>query len=194
MRRLLLCLTAVLVLSGCGGATAPQGPASTTTPTAAPTATPTSASVPASPSASATRAPTVPTRLRLGDIDAAVVPIELDGTSLTPPADPSVVGWWGRRAGAAHGTTLLTGHTVHDGGGTFDDLEDTPLGTRARVDGHVYRVRSVEVIPKEELARRAEVLFDQGGPPRLVLVTCEDYDPDTGHYASNVVVVATPVG
>ena len=30
----------------------------------------------------------------------------------------------GRRAGAAHGTTLLTGHTVHDGGGTFEQTFD----------------------------------------------------------------------
>ena len=44
------------------------------------------------------------------------------------------------------------------------------------------------MISKEELAKRAPVLFTETGPPKLVLVTCEDYQPATGHYASNVVV------
>jgi predicted small lipoprotein YifL len=195
MKRLLLCLTALaalVVLVGCGG-TAPErdplasgplppGPASTTPAAIARTA-------PAPEAAP----PTVPTRLRLGAIDARVVPLALDGSVLTPPDDPHVLGWWGRRAGAPHGTTLLTGHTVHDGGGTFDDLERTPVGGHADVGGHSYRVTSVAVISKEQLARRAPALFAQTGRPRLVLVTCEDYDKATGHYASNVVVRLTPV-
>ena len=82
---------------------------------------------------------------------------------------------------------------MHDGGGTFDDLEDTPLGSRARLSGHAYEVTSVEVISKDQLARRAPALFAQTGRPKLVLVTCEDYDPTTGHYASNVVVTSKPV-
>jgi hypothetical protein len=131
--------------------------------------------------------------LRLGHIDAPVVPLELTGSALTPPDDPSVLGWWGKRAGSRHGTTLLTGHTVHDGGGTFDDLELTPLGARAHLNGHVYEVTSVEVVSKEELAHRARALFAQTGRPNLVLVTCEDYDPATGHYASNVVATLDPV-
>jgi Sortase domain len=165
--------------------------ASTASASPSATATPT----PSAPETSTTpsRAPVVPTRLRLGDIDAPVIPIELEGTSLTPPPDPDVLGWWGRRAGARHGTTLLTGHTVHTGGGTFDDLELTPVGQLAHVNGFTYRVTSVEVISKDALARRAPKLFSQTGPPKLVLVTCEDYDPATGHYASNVVVVLEPV-
>ena len=66
------------------------------------------------------------------------------------------------------------------------------MGARARVSGHEYQVRSVEVISKEALARRAPALFAQTGRPKLVLVTCEDYDRTTGHYASNVLVVLTP--
>jgi len=130
--------------------------------------------------------------LRLGDITAPVVPITLAGSSLTPPNDPQVLGWWGKRAGAQRGTTLLTGHTVHDGGGTFDDLEHTTIGALAHINGHSYEVKSVSVISKDELAERAPVLFAQTGRPKLVLVTCEDYNPATGHYASNVVVVLNP--
>jgi sortase (surface protein transpeptidase) len=83
---------------------------------------------------------------------------------------------------------------VHDGGGTFDDLELTSLSERARVNDHSYEVTSVEVISKDALAKRAPALFVQTGRPHLVLVTCEDYDPATGHYTSNVVVTLDPVG
>ena len=192
MKRLLLCLTALLVLSGCADATAQREPLASSTPSSAPasampvagtTGTATSKAVP----------PTVPTRLRLDDIHAPVVPLELSGTTLTPPDDPSVLGWWGKRAGARQGTTLLTGHTVHDGGGKFDDLEHTAVGAHARLSGHSYEVTSVKVISKDELAKRAPALFAQTGRPKLVLVTCEDYDSATGHYASNVVVTLEPV-
>ena len=49
------------------------------------------------------------------------------------------------------------------------------------------------MISKENLAHRATALFAQTGPPKLVLVTCENYDRSTGHYASNVVVTLDPV-
>ena len=47
-------------------------------------------------------------------------------------------------------------------------------------NGHTYQVTSVEVISKDELAQRAPALFAQTGRPKLVLVTCEDYDRDNG--------------
>lgn len=184
MKRLLLCLTVLLALSGCGYATAQREPLSSNASTSASSVAPSeSASVP----------PTAPTRLRLGDIKAPVVPLEMTGSALTPPDDPNVLGWWGKPAGAKHGTTLLTGHTVHDGGGTFDDLELTSLGERAHVNGHSYEVTSVNVVSKDKLAKRAPALFAQTGDPKLALVTCEDYNPATGHYASNVVVTLDPV-
>jgi Sortase domain len=136
--------------------------------------------------------PVRPTSFRLWKFDAPVVPLHLSGSELVPPADPSVLGWWGKRAGAPTGTTLLTGHTVHTGGGELDDLELTPVGSTARVSGVVYEVESVDVISKTELARRSPELFSQDGEPKLVVVTCEGYDSTTGEYADNVVVTATP--
>ena len=53
-----------------------------------------------------------------------------------------------------------------------------------------YSVSRVVVLGKGDLARRAERLFDQGVPGRLVLVTCEDWNGV--EYLSNVVVTATP--
>src|SRR5262245_38015762 len=137
--------------------------------------------------------PRTPERLRLWKFDAPVIPIELVGETLTPPDDPTVLGWWGQPAGSERGTTLLVGHTVSTGGGTFDDLEDTPVGEVANVSGVKYRVERVNVITKAQLANRASRLFDQAGDPKLVLVTCEGWDPATRTYSHNVVVVATPI-
>jgi sortase (surface protein transpeptidase) len=107
-----------------------------------------------------------------------------------PPDDPKTLGWWGSKVGARKGVTLLIGHTVHDGGGALDNLEDVPLGSTLRVSGVRYTVMSNRVISKAQLAKDATTLFSQTGSHRLVVVTCEDYVPATGHYLSNVVLIA----
>lgn len=125
-----------------------------------------------------------------------VVPLEMQGNALVPPSNPRVLGWWGRKAGAKQGATLLVGHTVHAaawktyGHGTLDNLEEVALGTAINVSGVKYTVTSNRIISKAALARRAPHLFSQRGSHRLVMVTCEDYDPATGEYDSNVVLVA----
>jgi len=129
-------------------------------------------------------------------LHARVLPIDVVGGVLTPPDDPTTVGWWreGALAGSASGTVVLTGHTVHDGGGAMDDLEQIQPRERVlltvRGTAVVYRVTRVVVLSKQALADRAQALFGQQGPERLVLVTCEDWN---GHeYESNVVVTARP--
>jgi LPXTG-site transpeptidase (sortase) family protein len=130
-------------------------------------------------------------------IDAPVLRIATDGTTLEPPPDPQDLGWWAQGAppGAAIGSALITGHTVHDGGGALDDLEMLRPGAEIRVrtmDGLIrYVAESVEVFDKDTIARKAPQLFSQQVDGRLVLVTCEDWD-GTG-YRSNVVVTAVPV-
>jgi LPXTG-site transpeptidase (sortase) family protein len=130
-------------------------------------------------------------------IDARVLPIVTRGRSLDPPADPQDLGWWseGTRSGATRGTALITGHTVHDGGGALDDLETISTGAEIRVrtaHGMIrYAADSVAVLDKDTITRRAPWLFSQEADGRLVLVTCEDWD-GTG-YRSNVVVTATPI-
>ena len=188
MKRLLVGLLAVVSLTACGGAaTEPlSSTASTQSEVDAPTVAPVPAAAPTAPAD-----PTTPTRLRLDEIDAPVVPLDLSGSTLVPPDDPTVLGWWGKDAGARHGVTLLVGHTVHTGGGDLDNLEDVPVGATARVSGVRYQVASVKVISKTALAEQAPRLFAQSGPHRLVVVTCEDYNPATGHYDANVVLTAT---
>jgi LPXTG-site transpeptidase (sortase) family protein len=142
--------------------------------------------------------PGVPRRVvieRLG-MDAPVVPIATTGDALTPPSDPQQLGWWsaGAPTGARLGSALVTGHTVHTGGGAMDNLERMRAGDRVTVytgRGTIpYDVRSVEVFGKGSVARHAKRLFSQEVRGRLVLVTCEDWDGT--RYLSNVVVVATP--
>src|SRR5262245_1413953 len=179
----------------------PEEPASATVSTAPDTATELPAT-PATPKADVPKpsqpvAPVVaertPEHLKLWKFDAPVIPVDLDGGTLVPPSDPTVLGWWGQPAGAARGATLLVGHTVSTGGGTLDDLEHTSVGKVANVSGVNYRVERVTVISKAQLAERAPKLFDQTGNAKLVVVTCEGYDSSTRTYDDNVVVVAKPV-
>lgn len=137
-----------------------------------------------------------PTRLLVPRlrVDAPVFPIPVDDGILLPPDDPRTLGWWsdGAQPGALRGAALITGHTVHSGGGAFDDLETLRKGDRVRVRtirGTVeYVVTGVTVYRKGRLARDAERVFSQTGPGRLVLVTCEDWN---GHsYDSNAIVFA----
>ena len=130
-------------------------------------------------------------------VDAPVVPIAAPGRVLVPPGNPQMLGWWddGAVPGAAHGGALITGHTVHTGGGAFDDLETLRPGDTVRVrtaKGPIrYEVTGVTVYRKASLARDAAKVFRQRGPGRLVLITCEDWNGTT--YLSNAVVFADPV-
>ncbi len=186
MKRLLIGLVTVAALTGCGSAVTEAHSSSEPQRDHRVAA----SSAPVAPAA---QAPSRPDHLRMAWIDAPVVPLDLSGSTLLPPADPTVLGWWGRKAGARHGVTLLVGHTVHTGGGDLDDLEHVRVGTVAKVDGHDYRVTANKVISKAALAKRAAHLFNQSGEHRLVVVTCEGYDPTTGHFDNNVVLTATPV-
>lgn len=142
--------------------------------------------------------PGAPERLEVPalGIDAPVIPIGAPGGVLTPPSDPQTLGWWadGAKPGARLGSALVTGHTVSTGGGAMDDLEQLQSGDRVwmRTDrGRIgYDVRTVVILGKGELAKRAQQVFDQDVRGRLVLITCEDWNGV--EYLSNVVVTATP--
>ncbi len=129
-------------------------------------------------------------------VRAHVTPIATRSGALTPPSDPRDVGWWsgGARPGAGTGAAVITGHTVHTGGGAFDDLDELQAGDRVVVmSGRrrvSYDVSSVRVLSRAELARQSSRIFARSGPGRLVLITCEDWDGAA--YRSNVVVTARP--
>jgi LPXTG-site transpeptidase (sortase) family protein len=147
-------------------------------------------------------APAVPTRLvvpALG-IRAPVQRIEVNALAvLDPPRNPRDVGWWQRsaRPGAGRGQTVLTGHTVHTGGGVMDRLGSMHRGQVVRVrtphGTMVYRTTRVVTWSKAELGRQAGAIFSQDRRGnRLVLITCSGW---TGSgYRDNVVVFARPLG
>ncbi|MFI6831862.1 class F sortase [Kribbella sp. NPDC050241] len=141
----------------------------------------------------------VPSRILLPQLalSARVIPIAAEAGVLTPPSNPRVVGWWsgGARPGDLLGSAVMTAHTVHTGGGAFDDLDQLRPGAIATVitsTGRItYVVTSVTNYPKRSLAKHAAELFDHNTQGRLVLVTCEDWNGTA--YLSNTVVIAKPV-
>ena len=146
--------------------------------------------------------PTPPTLLIVPAIglEAPVIPIEVDPDGvLHPPADVHEVGWWKRsaRPGSPTGQTLITGHTVHTGGGVMNRLGELRPGALVQVrtrSGLIdYRTTKVFVYTKAQLAENARRLFGQDRDHnRLVLVTCTGW---TGSdYTSNIIVFADPLG
>jgi LPXTG-site transpeptidase (sortase) family protein len=130
-------------------------------------------------------------------VDSQVIPISGQSGELLPPDDPQVLGWWqeGRGVGAESGSSVITGHTVHTGGGAFDHLGDLVAGDRIRVrtnSGWIgYVVQRSRIYSTATLARDAASIFDLGGPGRLVLITCSNFNGKI--YLSNSVVYAVPV-
>jgi LPXTG-site transpeptidase (sortase) family protein len=129
-------------------------------------------------------------------IRAPVVPLDAYGSTLSPPDDTGKVGWWrdGAMPGSARGSTVVTGHTVVNGDGVFDDLARLRTGDRLRLVTERgvlrYVVRTEGSYRRKALARRAPQVFSQAVGGRLVLVTCEDWNGEV--YLANHVVIATP--
>lgn len=133
-------------------------------------------------------------------LNAPIVPIDLrtDGV-LSPPADVSEVGWWtgSARPGATRGQTVVTGHTVHTGGGVMDRLGDLRPGALIQIktkNGTVeYAATKVFVYDRAQLAEnKDEVLGQDRDDYRLVLVTCINWNGR--FYESNVIVYADELG
>ena len=146
--------------------------------------------------------PSVPTLLIVPAIDlrAQIIPIDADTHHvLHPPADVSEVGWWrgSAKPGALTGQTLITGHTVHTGGGVMNRLGDLRPGAVVQVRTKLglveYRATKIFVYTKSELSKHANDLFGQDRVHnRLVLITCTGW---TGsEYTSNIIVLAEPLG
>lgn len=130
-------------------------------------------------------------------INVPVVPIQAASGVLTPPSNPQELGWWagGAQPGAERGSALITGHTVHTGGGALDNLNDLVRGNKVVVlTDHgklTYRVLRVVDFTKGRLADDAQRLFNQDSRGRLILITCSDWNGV--QYLSNTVVTAIAV-
>lgn len=215
---LAIALAASLLLSGCAAGAippdagaaasdervAPTPSASSTPPAALPAAAP---SIPLSDAGlgAAATAPTVPpVRVEVPSlgIDVSVAAESVDDTgALALPQNPDVASWyrWGPSPWSAEGATVIASHvdSLEYGLGQFARLPDATAGTRISVtaaDGRVadFEVQHVDLAEKDRIDWGQ--VFDRGGPARLVLITCGgEFDYDTGHYRSNVIVTAVPV-
>ncbi|MFT4008454.1 MAG: class F sortase [Nocardioidaceae bacterium] len=140
-----------------------------------------------------------PTEVRIPGlgIRVPVVPIQADGGVLVPPSNPRELGWWtgGAKPGAARGSAVITGHTVHTGGGALDKLKtlrpDDSVFVSTAKGTLRYDVRQVRDLTKDQLARQSADVFDNQVPGRLVLITCSGWDGRA--YLANTVVYADPV-
>jgi len=157
-----------------------------------------------------TQSPATPVAAQLGPDElsipslgvlAPVYPESITDSSLEIPGNVKDVGIWtgGGQIDGSSGTVLLAGHInwYNQGNGALYDLADIRPGARIYVsDGSgvvtSWSAVSLQAYPKADLPQN---VFAPTGPRKLVLVTCGGaFDPTSGHYADNVVVVATPIG
>jgi LPXTG-site transpeptidase (sortase) family protein len=108
--------------------------------------------------------------------------------------------WWGAPFDGATGATVLAGHVNWKGAtGPFAELWEARLGdvvTVVEAGGatHRYKVRQLVTVHKDQLPSRAQELFGQEGPHRLVLVTCGGrWVGGRDGYEENRVVIAQPI-
>ena len=136
---------------------------------------------------------------RIG-VDAGVVAVGVEpGTNAMQIPGLDDVGWYryGSLPGDPAGTSVLVGHVDGNGRpGVFADLRDLAPGDLLTVTlpdgtGRSFAVTGLQQFDKQALPSD---LFSKGGPARLALITCGGpFDPATGHYVDNVVVVAAAI-
>lgn len=136
-------------------------------------------------------------------VDATVVPVGVtDNGEMEVPRDVGTVGWYrfGPAPGASAGSAVITGHVddVNQGPGAFARLGDLQPGdpiSVVDVDGRTlsYTVLAREQWPKSQVP--LDRLFDRGGEPRLVLITCGGaFDDNVLGYDDNIAITAVRVG
>jgi hypothetical protein len=123
--------------------------------------------------------------------------IGIDGV-LPIPSAINQASWWGAGLRAPAGASVVAGHINWKGAvGPFAELWNAHLGDPVSVvdqsgERFTYYVSQIVTLGKDELPAKAEELFSQTGPHRLVLVTCggQWIGGEIG-YASNQIVIAT---
>ena len=179
--------------------TAAQGP-----PTTSPA--PEVQSTPAAPPSTPEPAPaSTPIRVQIPalGVDSAIIPVGVDDNGqLEIPEDVQSVGWYrfGRAPGATRGSAVLTGH-VDDhlqGAGALADLGSLQPGDTLTVTDATGTARTFSVLSREGWHTGGvplDRLFDRGGDPRLVLITCGGpFNTSTLGYDDNIAVTAVPTG
>ncbi|WP_127474437.1 class F sortase [Microbacterium sulfonylureivorans] len=196
-------LAVVVALTGCSSppGASPSVPAPTPTATARPTPAVEVPIAAATPMPARRSAP--PVRVVAASIgaDVPVIPVGVEsGGFMELPVDPAVAGWYrfGADPSSDDGNTVISAHVDAPDYpiGPFSRLREVRVGevievTDAAAAVHRYAAESVTYYPKADLPVAG--LFAREGTRNLVLITCGGrFDPGTGRYDDNVVVIATP--
>ncbi|PRX49917.1 sortase family protein [Prauserella shujinwangii] len=143
-----------------------------------------------------------PGTIRLpGGGTAGLVREEVGADAVLPvPENLGEATWWGAGLGAPSGASVFAGHVDWNGRtGPFAELWRIEIGERVTVRDDAgrawhYAVSRIVTLGKNELPARADELFGQAGPHRIVLVTCGGrWLGGTTGYAENRVVIAEPM-
>lgn len=119
---------------------------------------------------------------------------------LDVPEDVRTAGWWrgGSRVGDPFGSTVVAAHvdSKTQGLGPYVELLSVEAGDRIVLRSahlrQVFRVASLRLMPRAELAGNGEI-FAVSGRRRLTMVTCAGpYDADRGGYQNLAIVTALP--
>ena len=149
-------------------------------------------------------AATTPVRIELPSlgVDTDVVAVGVDDAGLMEvPQDVDTVGWYrfGPAPGAAAGSAVLSGHVddYRQGPGAFARIGELGPGDLVRVVDDSGVSRDFSVLSREQW-NKGEVpldrLFDRGGDPRLVLITCGgSFNSSTLGYDDNIAITAVPI-
>lgn len=119
---------------------------------------------------------------------------EADGSQAVPESF-NRTGWFklGAKPGNG-GNAVIVGHTWSKGDGVFDKLPRLGNGasiTLATSAGSLtYRVTSVGSVTPAQFAKLAPDVYRTSGPSGLVLMTCGDFQPQTGVYQKTTIVYA----
>ncbi|MGZ0212161.1 MAG: class F sortase [Actinomycetales bacterium] len=135
-------------------------------------------------------------------IDLQITPVGVQDDGLMQiPENIRVAGWYrfGPSPASETGSTVVTAHVddFEQGLGPFAYLKEMPADAEIVVttdDGvdHRYALESVQNIEKKQLP--LDQVFDRGGAPRIVLITCGgQFDENVLNYSDNVIAIANPL-
>lgn len=135
-------------------------------------------------------------------IDLQITPVGVQDDGLMQiPENIRVAGWYrfGPSPASETGSTVITAHVddFEQGLGPFAYLKEMPADAEIVVttdDGvdHRYALESVQNIEKKQLP--LDQVFDRGGAPRIVLITCGgQFDENVLNYSDNVIAIANPL-
>ncbi|AYW78337.1 sortase family protein [Propionibacterium acidifaciens F0233] len=126
--------------------------------------------------------------------------LDAEGLPGTPPGNEGyTVAWWngGPAVGSAQGKAVLTSHTFRYGGALGNDLNDGMLKTGDVIrisddagDTVCYRFTNALKIYVDTYDPDSDVLYDNGGDPKIVIVVCSDYPSDGGDPQARVLYYA----